>query len=476
MLIARKIIFYLFLLIYCILCPILIMYSFGYILNPVNKEIAQTGLIHIETIPAGADIFLGRSHYEYKTPASIVNLVPGQYQITVKLKGHRLWSHEVSVREGQSSAFNNILLLPKKLNPKILISQPDYQNLILLPETNSFILRKSPQLKDFYIFDWGKGQLQPLLKRYGVYTDFLVSDIYPRMGNKKIVIFGGSLWNKKFYLIDLGDRDQPIVDITKLFDGKPNKFVWNTVYKNNCFAIYNDYVNRLDLKEMSLYPKFIEDVKGFGLSDRWLYSLGKDNRISKMTLDEAHRVIIFEDRNFGKNIFNKSHFYEIKFISDENILFLGNKGDLIMTLPPFVISESGVLGTSYHNPSQKLLFWSKNTIGVVDFTQGDGEGLLFSDRIIVKTVYAQGKNIIQCFWAYDGTHVIFRDGAGVFLLELLSGAKPHIEPIVNTKNNSDVLYSDETGSLYYLDPKGRLLTQKIIPSAPFIETDQKKEE
>lgn len=481
MLTARKIIFYLFLAIYCILCPILIMYSFGYILNPVNKEIAQTGLVHIETIPAGADIFLERSHYKYKTPASITNLVPGQYQITIKLKGHRLWTHEVLVEEGQSSAFNNVLLLPEKLDPEVVISGSDYENLIVLSKSFSFILKNSQQLKDFYVFDWGKKELRPLLKNYSLYADFTVSDIYSQMKNKKIIIFGGSLWNKRFYLIDLEDRDQPITDITKLFDGKPDEFMWNDAYINDCFAVYGDYINRLDLKEMSVYPKFIESVKGFGLSNKWLYLLERDGRISKIALNEAERTVIFAGRNVSKDIFSKSYFYKITFMKDDNLLFLGSKGDLITTSPPYSISEGQTLGVNFHKRSQKLLFWSKNTIGVADFAEESVEGSLFSDRVIVHTVYAKGKNILQCFWVYGGTHILFRDRDDVFLLELSPDGKHHIEFVVNVKNNSDVSYSDDTGKLYYLDPQGRLLSQKIIPKefmafSPFTGSDHVKEE
>ena len=464
MLCARKILFYLFLLIYCILCPILILYSFGFYLNPSNNEISQTGLIHIASVPAGADIFLGKSRYKYKTPATITNLLPGQYQITLKLKGCRLWSHQVSIEEGRASAFDNIVLLPRKFNPKIIVTQFDYQDLIALSETGSFILKTGSRLKDFFIFAWKKDKLRPLLEDYAAYADFPVSGIYKETRGSQIIIFGGPLWIKKFYLFDLEDKEPRIRDITKLFDGKPEQLIWDGAYQNNSFALYRGYINRLDFKEMSLYPKFIENIKGFGISAKWLYILGKDRRISKISTDQVRRRVIIRDGNFAKAFFGKSRFYKIELLGEDVLAFLGDSGDLIITLPPYDIADGGVSGISLHKTSKRLLFWSKNIIGAADFSGNNTEESVFPDEIPVQRIYEQGRNIEQCFWAYGGTHIIFRDGDEVFLLELEPDGKHHLEHILEIKNSTDIVYSEERGSLYYLDPKGRITKLQIFPA------------
>ncbi len=468
MLIARKIFFYLFLLLYCIFCPILILYSFGYILNPVSKEISQSGLIHIETIPFGANIYLGKSHYKYKTPASITNLFPGSYNVTLKLKGYRLWSHTVLVEEGKASTFNNIILLPQDLNPRILLPQSNYQSLVVLPKADSFLLKKGSEVKDYFVFDWKNEVIQPLLERHTFDANFPISDIYPQIKGNKIIILGGSLWDKRFYLIDPEDRDNTVNEITKVFSGRPNAIIWDAAYPNNCFARYGGNIHLIDLKGMVVHSKFLENIKGFGIVDKWIYVLENDFRVSKMRLDETQRTILFEDSNSGKDIFRGSRFYDIQFLMENIFIFLGENGDLVITLAPSDIVQTRVLGIDFNKRSKRLLWWSKNTIEVADFNGKIAKDNLSSGRIKAETVHAQGKSISQCFWAHNGTHIIFKDKDRVFLLELLSNGKHHTEFITAIKNNSELFYSEETESLYYLDTKGRISVISLVPKENII--------
>ena len=467
MLNIRRIIFYLFTLIYCVLCPVLILYSFGYIFNPVKKQLSQTGLIHIETIPSGADIYLGRSHYKYKTPTSINNLLPGRYQVNLRLKGHRLWSHEISIEEGKASVFNDIFILPRKLSPKILNPQSYYQNLILLREPGNFILKTSPQLKDLSIFYLENEEFRPLLKDYAMYSDFSVSDVYPQTGSRQIIVFGGQLWDKKFFLINPENKEHIITDITKLFNGRPDEIVWNVEYRNNCFILYGDDINRLDLKEMSVYPQFIEGIRGFGSSDKWLYLLEEDGRIFKADFDEPQRRLLFKDLGTRKEIFNKSRFYKIQLLEEGVLLLFGEKGDLITTVPPYEIAQNRVSGINFYKSGKRLLFWLKNIIGVADFAGQSVKNSVSSGQITIQTVYKYGKNISQCFWVQGGTHIIFRDRNQIFLLELMLDGKHHLEYIVEVKNNTNVSYSDTTGNLYYLDRKGRIAKLNIVPAGTY---------
>lgn len=463
MLMTRKILFYLFLLMYCIFCPVLVLYSFGYILNPGDKQLSQTGLIHLETLPAGASIYLEGSRYAYKTPASITDLLSGRYKVTLKLKGYRSWSREIAIEKGKAAAFKNIFFLPLKLEPQVLLPQSIYQDLILLPETGFFILKTGPQIKDLFIFDWKKEELKPLLKDYASYADFGFSGIYPQKGGKKIIVFGGLPWSRKFYLIDWGGDAPGINDVTKLFDGAPDEFIWEAGYSNNAFAVYGNYVNRLDFENMSMYPRFIENIKGFGVSSGTLYCLGQDNRVLTIDIEKGQKTVLLEDEHFGNHLFSGSQFYKIDYLEDSILIFAVTNGELITTLPPYRILQNGLGGFHFYASVDELLYWKKNTIGIADFSAQDAKKSLFSGRIAARTVYEEGKNISQCFLVYNASHVIFKDANRVLLLELSSDEKNKPEYLVDVKNNTDILYCDETASLYYLDREGKINKLRIVP-------------
>jgi hypothetical protein len=140
----------------------------------------------------------------------------------------------------------------------------------------------------------------------------------------------------------------------------------------------------------------------------------------------------------------------------------------VISLAPYDIVQTRVLGTNFNKKSKRLLWWSKNTIGITDFDGKTAKDELFSDRIKVETVYAQGKSISQCFWVHNGTHIIFKDRDGVFLLELFPDGMHHTEFIAEIKNNSELFYSEETESLYYLDTKGRISVISLVPKENMI--------
>jgi hypothetical protein len=432
MAIARKVLFYLFLLTYFVLCPLLIFQSFGYVLYPAKKRISQTGLIRVETAPEGADIYLENSRYTYKTPASITELLPGTYRVMLRLKGYRSWSHEVLIQEGKASVFTNVLLVPKTVRPQVLIPRSDFENIIAPAGPDSVILKKGPQLADFFIFNGETGKLEPLLKE-SAYFNFPVSDIFSVIGSKRIIVFGGALRNKGYYVMDVGRAQRSLTDITSLFDGKPDELIWSAAHQDIIFAVYGDHIDRLDLKEMSVLPRFIEDVKGVGVAGKWLYVLAKDNSITRMTIDTAHLEPVFEDAYFSEGLFSESRFYSIQVLADERLLFSGSRGDVITAVPNY------------------------------DSVRRSEKDALLPDPVTVQTVYERGNAIAQCFWVYNGSHILVREKDRVFLLEVFADGKHTIEHIVFVKNNSDIFYSEKTGYLYYFDQLGNLARLTIVP-------------
>lgn len=62
----RRIIFYLFVLIYLILAALIILYSFGYIFQPVKKEISQAALSILPVTLPGPIYILGRAALNIK--------------------------------------------------------------------------------------------------------------------------------------------------------------------------------------------------------------------------------------------------------------------------------------------------------------------------------------------------------------------------------------------------------------------------
>ena len=460
---ARKIVFYCFVLIYLALCPVIILYSFGYIFQPAEKEISHTGLIYLTTIPPEANVYLGKSRFKNKTPASITELKPGNYQVTVRLRGYRPWTHVVTIEAGKAAAFKNILLLPRNFAETSVVSGKSCVRLIPLKVPEGFIVQKGAQLKEFYIYDRREEMLDPLVGKAAGNKEFTVNSLFTGDKSRAVIFYGGSLWNKKYFLLDPAEKSFALKEVTNLFPEYPEQLIWSGEGLKDVFAVYEGYINRLNLREGAIFPKYFENIKGFGVAGKSVYVLDKDNVIFRVSADKKQKTVLFEDAPLGKDLFLKSRFYEIKKLNQDMLLFRGHKGDLIASIPPYRIADEGILGFKYDEQTQKLLFWSKNTIWTADFNPKEDEDTPFHDRIRRREIMSKGTALTQCFWVYNATHVLFKDKNDVYLLELAPDGVIHKEYLVSVKDKTAVLYSERDGDLYYLNQQGNLAKIKILP-------------
>jgi hypothetical protein len=114
---ARSLLFYLSLLLFFGGLPFILLFALGYKFNAHTLRLVKTGLIYIKTQPEGASIYLNGKLIPEKSPASIQELLPGVYKITLTLDQYYPWKNEVDVEAGKVSRFDKIILFP--LSPKL---------------------------------------------------------------------------------------------------------------------------------------------------------------------------------------------------------------------------------------------------------------------------------------------------------------------------------------------------------------------
>lgn len=110
--IMRAIAFYFSVALFCVLLPIVLSYALGYQIDYRNFRIYKTGILYIESKPAGAEIYLNGWKYPDVTPAQIEELKPGSYKIVVKREGFYPWERELEVRPNMVTKAERIVLFP----------------------------------------------------------------------------------------------------------------------------------------------------------------------------------------------------------------------------------------------------------------------------------------------------------------------------------------------------------------------------
>lgn len=112
----RGVLFYLSVLIFFAGLPLILSSALGYKFNRHTLKFTKTGLIFIKTQPDGAKIYFDGKLLTERSPASLQDLIPGAYKLTLELDQHYPWKGEVDVEAGKVSRLDKIILFPLRPN------------------------------------------------------------------------------------------------------------------------------------------------------------------------------------------------------------------------------------------------------------------------------------------------------------------------------------------------------------------------
>jgi len=464
MLLLRKLFFLAFLIVYVIVCPLLILYALGYIYNPVAQELVHTGVLNLVSIPSGADIYLGKSRFSHNTPAVIRELLGGSYKITLKKKGYKVWTHSITIEAGKAAAFKNILLIPNNWSPENITTH-GCKDLIPIENEQLFLITTGSDMGSFFVYNVN-GNIHPLSSAQSPFSAMPVTKVYYAAKSDAIVICGGSSGDKRYLYLNLKDKKPEAIDITNLFPDTPSSITWQAEKEPDLFARQKNCINLLKVKAEKTYPCYWDNIKGFGIYDDRVYIIDQNDILIHQTFDTHKQKNLSEDMHLAKRLFGRSEFYLIEAGNDEIISFLGTKGDFIVNFPPYHIAAKDVIGYRFDNNPDLLLYWTKTSLSIVDFSVGRDK-TVFHENFKVRTIYENGRNIKQVFWADEDSHILCNDADNIYLIELQPQGPVHVEFVGKIKNNTKVFYDNGENALYYLDDKDGVLKRlQIISKQP----------
>ncbi|MBM3246439.1 MAG: PEGA domain-containing protein [Candidatus Omnitrophica bacterium] len=134
----RAVLFYLSVVLFLALTPVILFYSFGYKLDIDRLRIIKTGLIYLKSTPDGARVYLDTRRLNQATPVSIEGLLPGEYTVFLELEEYYPWYQKVRVESGKFTVLDNIVLFPVK--PYLgKINAADVDDFYIFPNDKDYI-------------------------------------------------------------------------------------------------------------------------------------------------------------------------------------------------------------------------------------------------------------------------------------------------------------------------------------------------
>lgn len=135
---TRRLIYIIFILIFLIAAPLVLLYTAGYNYNFKKGALLKTGVLLIDAVPPDAHFYLdGKIKYD-TLPARLSNLKPRDYSLLINRDGFRPWKKTLTIGSGETIYATNILL-PKIAEPRLLF-EANIDQAFYIKESNQFIL------------------------------------------------------------------------------------------------------------------------------------------------------------------------------------------------------------------------------------------------------------------------------------------------------------------------------------------------
>ncbi len=99
----RRALFFLFVGIFLISAPLVVLYTAGYRFNRTSNTVLQTGTLSLASIPRGADIFLHGQDVRDTTPTVLQRLPQGTHAVRIERNGYYPWERSVHVQSGATT-------------------------------------------------------------------------------------------------------------------------------------------------------------------------------------------------------------------------------------------------------------------------------------------------------------------------------------------------------------------------------------
>ncbi|MCM8775261.1 MAG: PEGA domain-containing protein [Candidatus Omnitrophica bacterium] len=464
LLLLRKILFYFFLVAYFLLIPYVILYALGYIFNPVERSLVKTGLISVATYPKYATVHIQGKKFSEKTPTRVNDLLPGRYRIRVSKKGFDSWEKEIEIFPEKAVQLEPIVLLPLRPEREVISSQ-GYAGMLPFIVESKIIAWTNKELGSLRKVDLFFKKDTPI-RFSGFQKEFpKISDIFIRKGSEIAILKTESKGKPGYWCLDPTRERKVIQDLSPLVTFIPKSVSWDPHDPDQIYFLHDGGLDLIDRSRMAIEPKIATGVIGFGADYRRLVLLKKDFSLVETDPHGRHPEPLLGDPVLSQQIFSpeSSNTYRIEVLQRDLLIFLSDQGALISNRMPYHLVDKDVIGVEYteHADTEKLLFWTQRTVGVIDFSRMKG-GLfeLGPKRILL---YQSGQKIRQAFWAYDDTHVIFVDNQKVYLLEAKEPWPYQVRFLEQIAPDTLVEYSDRRRSLYFIDSQTRhLIRRKLV--------------
>lgn len=422
--IYRRITYTIFIAIFLIAAPLIVLYTMGYRYNLEKGRVQKTGIIRVTSEPKGADIYLNGVKYELgQTPARVEKLLPGDYEIRLAKDGYYDWKKKLPVYENGTTFAEKIILWKKSEAKNLTTTTAD--SWLVSPDKNIIALsdgKENISLIDINSGIFGEisgGNFETITKITGQDSVKLLS--FSPSGR---YLLAQAVKTEKisYYLIDTLNKTN-----RKITGQEYSIIKWDTsadtLYGYNKSGLWN--INLSNLKAQLIAKSLLAD--DFYVSGKIIYFItnaaisrqviasGEQNDIEKINCNDCFISEIKNNRLFAKNNFGK--------------MFIIDLNRQIRTIEMSAKNYNWLNGNS-------LIIYNDNEIYIYELAKNTPE-----------LITRLGSEILFAIWHPNGRDLIFSTEGKIKIIELDNRELRNIIDITNVP--ASFMASDRAGNNIY---------------------------
>ena len=361
--------------------------------------------------------------------------------------------------------WDKIILIPEKWKKEDFLTGQTSQ-IMTFAADSIFLVSKGDLAGDILACDSKSGDCWPLIEKGSRFASAQVVRHYTEKNSSTMVFEVAVPGGRGFFQVDLKEGENKCKDLTDLFPESLSDVQWQPGKESQLFVLEKGNISRIDEAAGAVYPDIIKGVKGFGLYGDRIYCVDNTGLCFYTGLNGKNNVDLIEKNKTAEKILAGMGQSRIDVYSDSFFTVLDNNGKLVTNKIPYTVAEKGIKGYLFFEPAKRLLFWTDKKLGILDLSEEKTGNVSFEREPEKSWIYSKGKDIGQAFWVYQDSHVLFKDVNTVYLVELEDSGENEIYEVLKVQKRSGIIYSEETGNVYFIDPDtSEVMFIDIIPEA-----------
>jgi hypothetical protein len=290
----RSIAFYCAVALFIVFLPIILAYALGYKIDYSEFKIYKTGILYIESHPAGASIFINDRKMPDVTPARIEELKPGIYRVAVKREGFYPWERELEARPNMVTRADRIVLFPVKQEMKKM-GERGVLDFVISDNGYMYYLKKSGLYRSYM-----DGTSMRRLSSYSAWPDRIIGKRFSPSGDSFLYFDENKVWLAAPDDPRSAERTGEFMKVDEVFSGtdRISDVFW---YPGAGYIII---ATDKDIKVAELSAAAAHNVVP-------LYKFNSSPR--GLWFDESSGSLYFTDTGLGQDLSESRYLYRIEF-------------------------------------------------------------------------------------------------------------------------------------------------------------------